>query len=162
MNKKIFHFLSSPSVQVISRFILGIVFIYASLDKIAHPLAFAKIIQNYKLLPDFFISFPAIVMPWVELISGLFLLVGVFKRAAAAILSLLLSIFSIAISINLIRGVNFDCGCFSTVSTASGSDPLGLLLRDILVLIPGLIILFFYQNKRIVKSESQISNSTEI
>ena len=147
MNNKLSRFLSAVPVQVAARLLLGCVFIYASLDKITHLNAFAKIIHNYQLLPDMFITFPAVVMPWVELISGLFLVAGVFKRAAAALLSSLLLVFSIAISINLIRGITFDCGCFSTVSTASGSDPVGLLIRDLLLLIPGLIILFFCKEK---------------
>jgi hypothetical protein len=66
---------------------------------------------------------------------------GIFKRTAAIILFSLLFVFIIAISINLIRGLNFDCGCFTTVITEKGSDPVGLLIRDILMLIPGGIII---------------------
>jgi len=142
MKKKMSDFFSFVPVQFLCRFILGGLFIYASISKIVHPYAFAKIIHNYKLLPDTLIYMSAIVLPWVEMISGLFLVAGIFKRTAAIILSSLLFIFIIAISINLIRGLNFDCGCFTTVATKNGSDPLGLLIRDILMLIPAGIIIF--------------------
>ena len=145
MTKKIVNLLSSLPVQVLSGFILGGLFIYASIDKIVHPHAFAKIIYNYQLMPDVFIYFMAVTLPWVEIVAGLALVAGVYRRPAAVILSSLLVVFSIAISINLLRGLNFDCGCFSTVTTEAGSDPVGLLIRDILMLIPGLIIIFFHR-----------------
>jgi uncharacterized protein YybS (DUF2232 family) len=33
------------------------------------------------------------------------------------------------------------------VTTTAGSDPVGLLVRDILLLIPGLVVIFFYKDK---------------
>ncbi len=145
MNKKIVNLLSSLPVQVLCCFILGGLFIYASIDKIVHPHAFAKIIYNYQLMPKIFIYFTAVTLPWVEIVAGLALVAGIYRRASAVILSALLFVFAVAISINLIRGLNFDCGCFSTIATEGGSDPLGLLFRDILILIPGLIVIFFYR-----------------
>ncbi|MCP5108462.1 MAG: DoxX family membrane protein [bacterium] len=147
MKQKIHHFLSSLPVQVICRFILGGVFIYASIDKIANPYAFARIIHNYQQMPDMFIYPMAIILPWVEMFAGVFLVLGIYKRTAAIVLGSLLLVFSVAISINLARGLNFDCGCFSTVTTEAGSDPVGLLIRDMLLLIPGFIIIFFSRKK---------------
>ena len=152
MKNKLVHILSSLPVQVLCRIILGGIFIYASIDKILHPHAFAKIIQNYRLLPDILVTLPAIVLPWLEVISGLFLAAGIFRRASALVLSLLLLMFGTAITINLLRGITFDCGCFSTLITTSGSDPLGLLIRDILLLIPGLIIILFYKDQKTLDS----------
>ncbi len=147
MKPQIVKILSSLPVQVLCRVILGGVFIYASIDKILHPQAFAKIIHNYRLVPDLLVTFPAIILPWLEMISGLFLLAGIFSRASALVLSAMLLMFGTAITINLVRGITFDCGCFSTVTTTAGSDPLGLLVRDILLLIPGLVVIFFYKDK---------------
>jgi uncharacterized membrane protein YphA (DoxX/SURF4 family) len=146
MKQKILDFLSSQPVQFLCRLILGGLFIYASIDKIAYPYAFAKIIHNYQLMPDIFVYFMAVTLPWVEAIAGLFLVLGLFKRTSALLLSSLLVVFAIAISINLIRGINFDCGCFSTITTEGGSDPLGLLVRDMLILIPGIVIIFFQRS----------------
>lgn len=141
MKTRLRKIISSPTFLWVCRLVLGGVFIYASLDKIAHPADFARIIHNYKLFPAFSIYLAATVIPWVEMIAGIFLVIGVFPRAAAGALSLLLVIFAVALTINLVRGLDFNCGCFS--ATAIGkSDPLGLILRDILLLIPGLIVFF--------------------
>ena len=73
-----------------ARLILGAVFIYASLDKIAHPAAFAKDVYNYQILPDALISLTAIGLPWLELIIGAFLLIGLFREGSVSIVTLLL------------------------------------------------------------------------
>ena len=37
--------LANPRVQLVFRLLLGAMFVYASLDKIAHPAAFAKAVE---------------------------------------------------------------------------------------------------------------------
>ena len=120
------------------RLILGSVFIYASIDKIFHPDDFAEILYNYKLLPDTLIYVPALFLPWVELIAGSFLIAGVCPRGSSFIINSLLILFIAAISVNLIRGLDFDCGCFTTAAGDSSDSAILLLIRDILLLIPGL------------------------
>lgn len=146
MKEKLIKLLESLPVQVICRLILGGLFIYAGITKVSNPHGFAGIIYNYKLMPDMFITALAVLLPWVEIIAGIFLVAGIYKRTSASVLSALLIVFMIAISINLIRGLDFDCGCFNPVPTEGGSDPVGLLIRDILLLIPGLVVIFFTKN----------------
>ena len=69
-------FLRSRPALIVSRLILGGIFIYAAMDKIAHPDQFAEIVYNYKLLPGALVNLMAIVLPWVEILAGVFL-VGV-------------------------------------------------------------------------------------
>jgi hypothetical protein len=145
MKDKIINAISSLPVQVVCRLILGGLFIYAGIHKVADPHGFAAIIYNYKLLPDTLVTVSAVVMPWVEIFAGILLVAGIYKRTSALVLSSLLLVFSVAISINLIRGLNFDCGCFSTVVTETGSDPVGLLIRDLLLLIPAVLIILFHK-----------------
>jgi uncharacterized membrane protein YphA (DoxX/SURF4 family) len=142
MRQKISDFFASTPVQWACQIILGGVFIYAGITKITHLHGFAKIMYNYQLLPDTLIYIPTAILPWVEILSGFFLMTGVFKRTAALLLSFLLLTFIVAISFNLIRGLNFDCGCFSPDSTENGSNPIGLLIRDLLLLIPGAAVIF--------------------
>ncbi len=145
MKVKLIKLLENSYIQFISQLFLGGIFIYASFHKIANPAEFAEIINNYKLFPEFSINFFAIILPWIELIAGIFLVSGKYKKGSTIILSTLLVIFIIAISINIIRGLDFDCGCFA--SSGKGSNPLYLLIRDILILIPGIIIFFFDPKK---------------
>ncbi len=145
MNEKIAKLLKSLPVQLICGFILGGVFIYASIDKITHQHAFAYIIYNYHLLPEILVHITAITMPWLEIVAGVCVVTGVFKRTGAVILGGLLLVFAVAISYNLARGLKFDCGCFSTVTTEAGSDAVGLLIRDLMLMIPAAIIIFFHR-----------------
>ena len=122
---------------LVFRLILGGIFIYASLDKIAHPEQFAKIVYNYKILPHSLINIFAIILPWVELLCGIFVITGIFVESSSAILSMLLVVFIIALSVNFLRGLDINCGCFST-------DPKGkeegaiLLIRDLVLLVIGI------------------------
>jgi len=150
MGKKISRFLSTQIVQILCRFILGGIFIYASIDKISNPNAFAQIIYDYKLLPDILIYFVALILPWVEMVTGLFLVFGVFIKTSSIILSSLLLFFIVTLTINKIRGFNLSCGCFSIEKEGLGDDLILLILRDILLLISGLIIVFFYKSKKLL------------
>ncbi len=76
-----------------ARLILAGIFIYASLDKIAHPAAFAKDVYNYQILPDALINLTALVLPWLELFLGLCLLAGIWLPGAVLTVSGLLIVF---------------------------------------------------------------------
>ncbi|RPJ86896.1 MAG: DoxX family membrane protein [Acidobacteria bacterium] len=134
--------LRSRPALIVSRLILGGIFIYASIDKIAHPDQFAEIIYNYKLMPGMAVNIMAIVLPWLEMVAGLFLVLGIWVKDSASILGALLLVFMGAISINLSRGLDFDCGCFSTAGGHKSSAIL-LLLRDLVLLIPVLHLIWF-------------------
>ena len=134
--------LASLPLQLLARLVLGGIFIYASLDKIAHPREFAKIIANYAILPEPLVTLPALVLPWLELLAGLCLVSGLWVRSAALLLSSLLLFFILALGFNALRGISMSCGCFST-SAGDTENALVLIFRDLLFLIPGLLIIFF-------------------
>jgi uncharacterized membrane protein YphA (DoxX/SURF4 family) len=60
----------------------------------------------------------ALVLPWLEIIVGVALFLGIATRTSARILGLLLIVFIAALSINLARGKPVDCGCFGTSAVA--------------------------------------------
>jgi uncharacterized membrane protein YphA (DoxX/SURF4 family) len=100
------------------RLILGGVFIYASVDKILHPAAFAEAVYNYKILPDALINLTAIILPWLELLLGIFLVSGVYLPGAIFLINILLVTFFVALVFNLARGLDIHCGCFTTSQEA--------------------------------------------
>ena len=104
--------LRHPWLTIRVQIALGVIFIVAALPKITDPPSFAHMIYNYRILPAGLINVSAIVMPWVEVLAGLALVLGVWKRAARWIIALMLVVFIVAISINLGRGNAIDCGCF--------------------------------------------------
>ena len=122
---------------LIARLILGAVFIYASIDKGIHPAAFAKAIYNYQILPDSLINLTAIVLPWLELILGLFLIIGLFREGSVCIVTALLVIFLGVMIFNLARGLDIHCGCFSTSTDGTGNAPVAwYIIRDSFFLLP--------------------------
>lgn len=135
-----------------SRIIVGGVFIYASLDKILHPVQFAGIVFNYKILPDELVGLAAICLPWVELSAGLILISGRLTFASSSILTVLIVIFAAAISFNLARGLDFQCGCFTVSESSPGGNQL-TLLRDFVLLIPAILclVLSFKQGEKTLK-----------
>jgi len=141
-------FLRSRPALIVSRLILGGIFVYASIDKIAHPDQFAEIVYNYKLMPGMAVNVMAIVLPWVELLAGLFLILGIWVKDSAAILGALLVVFIGAIGINLARGLDFDCGCFSTAGGHKNSSIM-LLLRDAILLLPVVHLMWFAPSNRL-------------
>jgi putative oxidoreductase len=106
-------YLTHPWLTIRVQLALGAIFVIAALPKIADPPSFAHMIYNYRLVPASLINLSALVMPWVELLAGLALILGVWKTAARNVTGILLAIFIIAISINLIRDNAIDCGCFN-------------------------------------------------
>lgn len=126
-----------PYFVLIARFFIGILFLYASIDKIKHPSEFAEIVANYQLLPYGIVNLFSLILPWVELICGIALIIGFRIKSCAFILSCLTFIFIIALGINIIRGVDINCGCFST-EAKNNHSMISLLIRDILIF--GLII----------------------
>jgi uncharacterized membrane protein YphA (DoxX/SURF4 family) len=106
-------FLTSPWLTIRVQLALGAIFVIAAIPKIADPPSFAHMIYNYRLVPGSLINLSALVMPWVELLAGLALILGVWKVAARNVVGILLAVFIIAISINLARDNAIDCGCFN-------------------------------------------------
>jgi uncharacterized membrane protein YphA (DoxX/SURF4 family) len=114
--------LLSPWLTVRVQFVLAAVFVVAAWAKIADPPGFAHQLHNYRLLPEVAVNALALVLPWLELIMGLALFFGVWRRAAAGIAALMLVVFMGALGINLARRHPIDCSCFSTSSVERTDD----------------------------------------
>jgi len=132
---------SNKYVVFAARVILGVVFIYASLDKIQHPGEFAQAIYNYRMVPNVVINVMAIVLPWLELICGILIIVGVLVRGSALLIGAMLAVFIIALSSALMRGLDISCGCFTL--EGGRSIAANTLVEDILLIICAGIVLLY-------------------
>ena len=119
--------LASPWLTVRVQIALGVFFVAAALPKLVDPPSFAHMIYNYRLVPGAFVNLMALVMPWLELLAGLALILGVWTRTSAILVGALLLVFVAAISLNLARGNAIDCGCFDV---ARASKTAGERLAD--------------------------------
>jgi uncharacterized membrane protein YphA (DoxX/SURF4 family) len=114
--------LTHPWLTVRVQIALGAIFIAAAIPKIADPPAFAHMIHNYRILPDWAVNAAALWLPWIEILSGAALVLGIVRRAAAALVGLLLLVFVGGISINLARGNPVQCGCFDVHAAEKSRD----------------------------------------
>ena len=130
-----------------ARFILGGVFVYASFDKILHPAAFAEAVYNYQILPDGLINLTAIVLPCLELVLGIFLIINFWMPGTVLMSNLLLMTFIGALLFNMARGLNINCGCFSTTAVESSMNVLTVLRDASFLAISGYLLyaIFFYR-----------------
>ena len=143
LNNIIKNLLCNQWMELTARLILGVTFIYASYNKILAPAEFAKLVYGYNLFPHETINLISITIPFIELISGMALITGIYTRAAALIIIGMLTAFIIIISIYVIRGHEFDCGCFSVQTNSAAKSAKYILGRDVILLILG-SYLFMY------------------
>ena len=132
--------LSHPWMGLLLRVYVGGVFVYASMYKINYPGEFAETIASYQLLPYWAVNLTALIMPWLELASGVLLVLGVRTKSAAALVGGMLLLFSLVILVTLLRGIPIGCGCFTSVEEPLGW---GTLWRDLLWLAMTLQVYIF-------------------
>lgn len=122
----------SPYTAIVFRLILGTSFIVAPMYKIAYPGEFAENVAGFQMVPFWGVNLMAVIMPWMELVTGMFLILGIRTRAAATIIGALLLVFTIGIVKNLVQGTPINCGCFEAVG-----EPLNwwLVIRDVVMFI---------------------------
>ena len=124
------------------RLIVGGVFVYASIDKIIDPYSFSKAISSYEFSStlglSIFDNLLALTLPWLELILGLFLILGIFTDESINFILLLMIFFTIMLSQAYFRGISLeDCGCGLNDSSI-GMD----IVRDLVLIFMCLLIKF--------------------
>lgn len=137
---------NSPWLAILFRVVLGGIFLYAGLVKSQDPEGFAQAIYNYRILPGRLINPTTILLPWVEIVMGAALLLGFWVQGASLLASAFLGVFALALFANLARGLDIDCGCFSTTQSGSGNTA-WYLLRDILLMSLALHVFIFDRGK---------------
>lgn len=146
--------LSNKYLLIALRIIVGGVFIYASLNKLMDQEEFAKAIYNYKFLPSVFINIFAIVLPYVELITGLMLIAGIYLRGSSFLIAMMLVIFIIALAQAYARGLDINCACFSLENPDQKSDIFTRIIEDILLLAATIVI---YTKSKIILTKEKVT-----
>jgi putative oxidoreductase len=131
--------LKNRTLLVVFRLVLGGLFVYAGVVKVLDPLDFAQNIRNYRLVGQSLSFMAAVVLPWLEILAGVALAAGIWKRASALIITGLLVFFILLTLVTIARGLDVECGCFGALSRKSG---FGVILEDLGMLFMGLCLLF--------------------
>lgn len=98
-----------------ARWLIGGIFVVAGALKVVAPAAFAADIANYRLVPHDWVNLVAITLPWIEVVAGGLLVAGIWRRASAGVITVLMVVFLAAIMAALARGLDVRCGCFGTL-----------------------------------------------
>jgi len=141
MRSPILRATSSPRVFVAIRVLLGAVLLWASLSKIINPQGFAQIVSNYRILPPVLVNSVAIVLPWIEALCGLCLITGRLIQGSALIFVGLMVIFVLLTGVNIYRGLDINCGCFSVAIKENPASQWSNLLRNLVFLVLGIFLL---------------------
>lgn len=129
------HHLYSWSIilTMVIRVALGCLFLWSSLPKIFVPHNFLGDVYAYRLAGPVLGMIVAMILPWLELLTGICLLGNLFVSGALLTCIGMALMFLMAVSWALYQGLNISCGCFG--SSASIPIGFGTLVRIIAILI---------------------------
>ena len=132
-----------PWLGTVIRVVLGVVWIWAALSKLASPRTFVQAVRAYDVTPEWLSKGIGYGLPVAELAIGIVLVLGIAVRLAAAVSALLFVMFLIGIIQAAARGIQLECGCFGGggTTTAAGTNYTWDILRDIgLVLLAAFLV----------------------
>ena len=123
-----------PWLGLAIRLIGAGVWLFAGIAKLVDLDGFRLQVDAYQLLPDPLVSPFAYALPLLEVVLGLYLLVGALVRPVAIVSCVLMAMFVVAQTQAWARGLSIDCGCFGT--TVTSKVGLTTVLRDAALGIP--------------------------
>ena len=133
--------LANSYATLISRLVLGGVFLVAGITKALDPGGLAASIRSYELaLPEWFVSLSAFGLPYLEILIGLYLIVGLFTKLSAWSTNAMMAVFILALFQGALRGLEIDCGCFGGATGAEEPSLWSAFARDLGLLALGLHI----------------------
>jgi uncharacterized membrane protein YphA (DoxX/SURF4 family) len=111
------------AVTLALRVLIGVVFLLAGALKVGHFDDLAAAIAGFRILPAEAIGPIAVLLPFFEIFVGLYLVTGLFTRAAAIAAAASLTVYAVAIASAVIRHIPANCGCFGPQDTATADWP---------------------------------------
>ncbi len=105
------------------RVLIGALFLTAGALKVGHFNELAAAIAGFRILPASVVGPIAVLLPFFELLLGLYLIAGLFTRWTAAVGALQLTIYAAAIASAVVRHIAANCGCFGPQDSATADWP---------------------------------------
>ncbi len=101
-------------VLSLARIFVGAVFVASGFEKLLFPYQnFYYVVENYDLLSPFWTMCVARVFPWIEYLTGVFLVFGLWIRLAARSAIIIYLVFLFVVGQAILRRLPLDsCGCF--------------------------------------------------
>jgi len=112
----------TDAAPVLSRWLLGFLFLSMGLNKALHPEPFINLVRQYDVVSNpYLLNVISAVLPWFEVFCGLLMLAGIAVRGSALMLLLMLAPFTLLVLKRALAlagaqalalcAVKFDCGC---------------------------------------------------
>ena len=98
----------------VAQWIVGGVFVLAALAKIGGLDAFALQVHNFRMMPMALENLVAMTFPWIELVAGLSMILGIRPRSGAFVAAAMMAAFVVTVAVAMARGLDIECGCFGT------------------------------------------------
>ena len=115
------------------RLALGYLFLWSCLPKIRQPYDFLSAIYSYELVGPKLGMLTAMILPWLELLVGIYLVGGIFVGGALLATVAMAAMFTFVLASALYRGLEISCGCFS--ASDAGIISYSTLIRACLILL---------------------------
>lgn len=146
-----------PYLMLGIRFVLGGIFVWSGLAKIRQPYDFLSNVYDYELVGAKLGLLVAVVLPWLEILVGAALLLGLFVGGGMLGAFFLTALFVGVQSSALARGLTIACGCFST--TSAGMISYTTLIRtSVLLLCSGTLLAWnVYVGMRLSRDLTDVS-----
>lgn len=130
-----------PFISFLIRSVIGSILLLAGYFKLrAGYQWFNKIVQSYQLPNNNLSSAIAIALPYLEVVLGLLLIIGVQVWWTHIASILLFTVFSIVVWTTYLRGIKVDCGCFGDrFKIAKKNNNVSIVSRNIIC--SGLLLL---------------------
>jgi uncharacterized membrane protein YphA (DoxX/SURF4 family) len=107
----------------VMRVLLGGLLLVTGALKVGHAPDLAAAIAGFRLLPAGAVGPLALALPFLELVLGGYLVVGLFTRTAAIVAAIAFVIYAGAIASAVVRHIPANCGCFGPHDTAVADWP---------------------------------------
>ena len=110
-------------LTLVLRVLLGATLVVTGALKVGHAAELAAAIAGFRLLPPEIVGPMSVALPYVELMLGAYLIVGLFTRVSAVVAAVQFIIYAGAIASAVLRHIPATCGCFGPHDTATADWP---------------------------------------
>ena len=99
--------------SVALRVVLGAWFLYSGGEKVfvSGLSEFTRAVANYRLVGPPWDAVIAYILPWLEIVAGVCLMLGFWRRGALLVIGGLVGIFTVGVGYAWSQGLNIACGC---------------------------------------------------
>lgn len=116
------HGQSMKYVHLVSSYFLSVVFLFTSIDKFFHYKEFLNALASYVLMPPTIAPYLVLPIIFTELWVGVGMLVKRLREPAALTSASLLTIFTLALTLNYFYEPEAICGCWFTITLGTATE----------------------------------------